>query len=64
VGLMAALAEFERDFGLAFLHGIQLLPRMRSWKKLKLHHPGVNGQFESIEHLFSATVNCRSGTTE
>jgi TnpA family transposase len=44
-------------FGLAFLLGIELLPRIRSWKKLKLYHPGVDGDFESIEHLFSATAN-------
>jgi TnpA family transposase len=46
-------------FGLAFLLGIELLPRIRGWKKLKLYHPGVAGDFESIEHLFSASINWR-----
>jgi len=47
-------------FGLAYLLGIELLPRIRGWKKLKLYHPGVAGEFESIEHLLSGgTVNWR-----
>lgn len=46
-------------FGLAYLLGIELLPRIRSWKKLKLYHPGIAGQFESIEHLLSAAINSR-----
>jgi len=46
-------------FALAFLLGIELLPRIRSWKKLKLYHPGVKGDFESVEHMFSASINWR-----
>jgi TnpA family transposase len=33
------------------------MPRIRGWKKLKLYNPGGTEQFESIEHLFSTTVN-------
>jgi TnpA family transposase len=44
-------------FALAFLLGIELMPRIRGWKKLKLYRPGGTEQFESIEHLFSTTVN-------
>jgi TnpA family transposase len=39
------------------LLGIELLPRIRAWKKLKLYRPGGDAQFDSIAHLFSATVN-------
>jgi TnpA family transposase len=43
-------------FGLAYLLGIELMPRIRRWKKLKLYRPGRDKQFESIEHLFAATI--------
>ena len=46
-------------FGLAFLLGIELLPRIRGWKRLKLYRPGGSEQLGSIEHLFTATVNWR-----
>jgi len=46
-------------FGLAFLLGIELMPRIRGWKRLKLYRPGGSEQLDSIEHLFTATVNWR-----
>jgi TnpA family transposase len=46
-------------FALAYLLGIELLPRIRSWQKLKLYHPGGSDRFESIEHLFSTPINWR-----
>ena len=46
-------------FGLAFLLGIELMPRIRGWKKLKLYRPGGSEQLDSIEHLFTATINWR-----
>ena len=44
-------------FALAFLIGIELFPRIRSWKRLKLYRPGPLHDCASIEHLFSATIN-------
>jgi TnpA family transposase len=44
-------------FGLAYLVGIELLPRIRGWKRLRLYRPGKLDDCESIEHLFSATIN-------
>jgi TnpA family transposase len=46
-------------FGLAFLLGIELMPRNRGWKKLRLYRPGGSEPLDSIQHLFSATVNWR-----
>jgi TnpA family transposase len=44
-------------FALAYLLGIELLPRIRTWKRLKLYRPSRNCEFEAISHLFSATVD-------
>ena len=44
-------------FALAYLLGIELLPRIRAWKRLKLYRPSRICQFEAISHLFSATVD-------
>jgi TnpA family transposase len=44
-------------FALAYLLGIELLPRIRAWKRLKLYRPSRNSEFEAISHLFSATVD-------
>ena len=46
-------------FGLAFLLGIELLPRIRGWKRLKLYRPGGIEELDSIKHLFAATINWR-----
>jgi TnpA family transposase len=46
-------------FALAYLLGIELLPRIRRWKKLKLYHSGGGESLDSIAHLFSGTVNWR-----
>ena len=46
-------------FGLAFLLGIELMPRIRGWKRLKLYRPGGIEELDSIEHLFTATINWR-----
>jgi TnpA family transposase len=46
-------------FGLAFLLGIELMPRIRGWKKLKLFRPGTIEPLDSIKHLFTATINWR-----
>jgi Tn3 transposase DDE domain len=41
------------------LLGIELMPRIRGWKRLKLYRPGGSEQLDSIEHLFTATINWR-----
>ncbi len=46
-------------FALAYLLGIELLPRIRRWKTLKLFHPGGEEPLDSIAHLFSGMVNWR-----
>jgi len=46
-------------FALAYLLGIELMPRIRGWKKLKLYHPGRGNVFEAIPRLFSGTINWR-----
>jgi len=44
-------------FALAHLLGIELMPRIRGWKRLRLYRPGVLKDCPSIAHLFSATIN-------
>jgi TnpA family transposase len=44
-------------FGLAFILGIQLMPRIRNWKHLVLYRPSRDAHYEHIEALFSATVD-------
>ncbi len=46
-------------FALAFLLGIELMPRIRGRKKLKLYRPGATEPLDSIDHLFTATVKWR-----
>jgi TnpA family transposase len=44
-------------FGLAYLLGIQLMPRIRNWKKLDFRRPNRTGAYEHIDGLFSGTVD-------
>lgn len=44
-------------FGLAYLLGIELMPRIRRWRKLKLYRPEHDHRYRRIDALFSATVN-------
>ena len=44
-------------FGLAYLLGIELMPRIRRWRKLKLYRPNQDRRYGSINSLFSGTVN-------
>jgi TnpA family transposase len=44
-------------FGLAYLLGIQLMPRIRRWRKLKLYRPDCNRNHNGIDAIFSGTVN-------
>jgi TnpA family transposase len=44
-------------FGLAYLLGIELMPRIRNWKDLHLYRPDRVGQYEHIDELFTATID-------
>lgn len=44
-------------FGLAYLLGIQLLPRIRNWKDQHLFRPSAEIQYQQIDELFTAQVN-------
>jgi TnpA family transposase len=44
-------------FGLAYLLGIELLPRIRRWRELKLYRSEHTDRCSCIEALFSGTVN-------
>lgn len=44
-------------FGLAYLLGIQLMPRIRNWKKLQLCRPGGDRHYAHIDGLFSEQVD-------
>ena len=41
-------------FGLAYLLGINLMPRIRNWKDLKMFRPSKDTQYEHIDALFTA----------
>jgi TnpA family transposase len=44
-------------FGLAYLLGIQLLPRIRNWKGKDFYRPSPETRFEHINSLFTAQVD-------
>lgn len=44
-------------FGLAYLLGIELMPRIRRWRKLKLYRPYEESLYNSINSLFHRPVN-------
>lgn len=44
-------------FGLAHLLGINLMPRIRNWKDLKLFRPGREARYMHIDELFSESIN-------
>ncbi len=43
-------------FGLAFLLGIELMPRIRNWKDLKFYRPDGSTHYEHIDSLFGENV--------
>jgi TnpA family transposase len=45
------------EFGLAYLLGIELMPRSRHWKKLRLYKADRRQHFQAIDALFSGTIN-------
>jgi TnpA family transposase len=44
-------------FGLAHLLGINLMPRIRNWKDLKLYRPSKDTQYKHIDALFTDTID-------
>ena len=49
--------QSNASFGLAYLLGIQLLPRIRDWKGKNFHRPSPETRFEHIDSLFTAQVD-------
>lgn len=44
-------------FGLFFLLGINLMPRIRNWKDLKFYRPHKDSQYQNIDELFTDTID-------
>lgn len=44
-------------FGLAYLLGIELMPRIRHWQKLKLYRSDNTDRYSRINDLFAGTIN-------
>jgi TnpA family transposase len=44
-------------FGLSTLLGIQLMPRIRNWKDLKMFRPMKEDKYEHIDELFSSEID-------
>lgn len=44
-------------FGLAHLLGINLMPRIRNWKDLKLFRPSKDTKYDHIDALFTDTID-------
>ena len=44
-------------FGLAYLLGIKLMPRIRNWKELKFYKADDSYSYEQLDSLFSETVD-------
>jgi len=44
-------------FGLAYILGIQLMPRIRNWKHLLLYRPSQEARYQHIDSLFTGTVD-------
>ena len=46
-------------FGLAYLLGIDLMPRMRNWNKVDLCRPDRQSRYKHIDRLFTGVINWR-----
>jgi TnpA family transposase len=49
--------QSEPVFGLAYLLGIKLMPRMRTWDDVAFYRPSENATYKHIDALFTKTVN-------
>lgn len=44
-------------FGLSYLLGINLMPRIRNWKDLTLYRPDETRKYRHIDELFTDTID-------
>ena len=49
--------QSEVVFGLSYLLGIQLMPRMRNWNKVQMYRPDRNVRYDHIDVWFKRHVN-------
>ena len=49
--------QSEPVFGLSHLLGIQLMPRIRNWKKLILYRADANDHYRNVDTLFTETID-------
>jgi TnpA family transposase len=49
--------QAEPVFGLSFMLGIDLMPRIRHWSDLKMYRPFANTHYKHIDALFSDVIN-------
>lgn len=49
--------QSEPVFGLSYLLGIKLMPRMRTWNDVKFYRAEINDSYSHIDQLFSDTIN-------
>jgi TnpA family transposase len=45
-------------FGLAYLLGIELMPRIRNWKGMMLFRPSKTSRYRHIDSLFTNVIDC------
>jgi TnpA family transposase len=50
-------AQSSTIFGMAYLLGVELMPRIRNWKDLKLCRPNQDAHYTHINELFSDAVD-------
>lgn len=50
-------AQSEVVFGLSYLLGIKLMPRIRRWKHLNFYRSHKNNHYEHIDEIFTDVVN-------
>ena len=51
--------QSEAVFGLAYLLGIKLMPRIRNWRDLTFYRPDKNLAYQHIDSLFTQTIDWR-----
>lgn len=49
--------QSEPVFGLAYLLGIRLMPRMRTWDDVAFYRPSAEASYEHLDALFTRTVD-------
>ncbi len=50
-------SQSETVFGLSYLLGIELMPRIRRWKKLTFYRSEKHNHYEHIDGLFTDTID-------